>query len=95
MGNHKGELNSNWTGGKKLEKECKLCGKLFNVWECNSHIKYCSKACFYNDPNKDKRRMMPKKRLIKSLRSDEILDEILSGVDETRHNQLLDEYYKL
>lgn len=97
MGAKKGSTKLDWNG-RCIKLICKVCGKPFNVYPSHSHFKYCSKSCFYHDPDRPKRRKNRVKKNTQSVtqRREEILDEILySDITETRHNQLLDEYYKL
>lgn len=93
----KGNTAPHWRGGKK-EKICLNCGKPFKVFPSYGHHKFCSKDCWYYYKDKPKRNRYP---IIKSksdritLRREEILSEILSGVSEEVHNNLLKEYNSL
>lgn len=47
-----------------MEKKCKFCQKSFNAYR--KTMEYCSKPCFFNDPNHPKNQKKPSSWLIKN-----------------------------
>jgi hypothetical protein len=57
--NEKGQYNKGHVTVGKIEKKCPNCQKAFFVFPCNSHLKFCSKRCYYNyGPTEETRRRM-------------------------------------